>query len=626
MNGPKIRPFGRGPVYWADRFRGIPGLISRRVSLHLDASKGLILTHSETSGHAKPESFIWKYIFSVDHKVVGIQYGLTAMFFLLAGFAMMLMMRWQLAYPGLPIPVVGQWAGPESDFLPDGTMVPETYNSLGAMHGTVMIFLAVVPFLVGAFGNYLVPLMVGAPDMAFPRLNMLSYWVYFVGGLIMLSSFVIPEGGAPNSGWTSYPPLAVTALGGQTIWLIAMIAIITSSLLGSINIIVTIIQLRAEGMTFFRLPFFVWTQFVAAFLLVMAFPPLEAAGVLMLMDRVAGTSFFMPSGLVLSGEPLEIAGGGSALLWQHLFWFLGHPEVYVLILPALGIVAEIIANNTRRPLWGYRPMVYSVLTVGFLSFIVWAHHMYLTGMGTTISAFFETTTMIISIPSIVILTALVGTLWGGSIRFNVPMWFAIAFIPMFGIGGLTGLPLGLAASDIHLHDTMYIIGHFHYIVAPGTIFAIFAGVYFWFPKITGRKMSEWLGHLHFWPSLIFMNGIFMPMFIQGMAGVNRRLYDGGVNYAHAQDVLVWNKAMTHSAFGLAIAQLPFLINFALSIRWGAKVDRNPWQATTLEWMAPSPPMGHGNFETEPVVCRGPYEYSVPGAAEDFSPQFQTERA
>lgn len=340
------------------------------------------------------ESFWRKYVFSTDHKVIGIQYGITAMIFLFIGLSLMLMMRWQLAYPGSPIPLIGRL------ITADGILTPELYNSFGAMHGTIMVFLGVVPMAVGAFGNYFVPLQIGAPDMAFPRLNMASYWVYFVGGVVMLVSFFVP-GGAAKSGWTSYAPLADIATTGQTFWLIGMVFLITSSLLGSVNFITTIVQLRAKGMTYMRMPFFVWAQFVTSFLLLLAFPPLEAAGVMQLMDRVAGTSFFLPSGLVVSGQPLDVSGGGSPLLWQHLFWFLAHPEVYVLILPAVGVVAEIVANNTRKPLWGYRSLVYSALFLGFMSFIVWAHHMFMTGMGTVISAFFQTTTMIISIPSVI---------------------------------------------------------------------------------------------------------------------------------------------------------------------------------------------------------------------------------
>lgn len=577
-------------------------------------------THAATehATHHHEESFIRKYIFSTDHKVIGIQYGITALLFLLFGFTLMMLMRWQLAYPGEPIPLIGSLLGPER--APDGVMLPEFYNQLGAMHGTIMVFLGVVPLAVGAFGNYVVPLQIGAIDMAFPKLNMMSYWMYFLGGVTMLVSFFLP-GGAANSGWTSYAPLSVIATMGQTAWLIGMIFLITSSLLGSINFITTIIQLRTHGLTFMRLPFFVWAQFVTSFLLLLAFPPLEAAGIMQLLDRVAGTSFFMPSGLVVSGQALPYSGGGSPLLWQHLFWFLAHPEVYVLILPAMGIVAEIIANNTRKPLWGYKSMVYAAIFLGFMSFIVWAHHMFLTGMGTVISSFFQTTTMIISIPSIIILTAFFLSLWGASIRFTTPMLFALAFLPMFGIGGLTGLPLGLAPPDIHLHDTYYVIGHFHYVVAPGTLMALFAGIYYWYPKVTGRKMNDVLGKIHFWGSFLFLNGVFMPMFIQGLAGVSRRLYDGGAQYAHAQGVLHWNEFMSVSAWLLGLAQIPFIINFFWSIKKGKKVEENVWEATTLEWAATtSPPLAHGNFARVPEVYRGPYEYSVPGASRDFLPQ------
>jgi cytochrome c oxidase subunit 1 len=339
------------------------------------------------------------------------------------------------------------------------------------------------------------------------------------------------------------------------------------------------------------------------------------------MDRLAGTSFFLPTGLVVSGTPLRATGGGSPILWQHLFWFLAHPEVYVLILPAFGIVAEVIANATRKPLWGYRAMVGSALFMGFMSFLVWAHHMFLTGMGPTMSAFFQVTTMIISVPSVVIVSSLLISLYGGSIRFTVPALFALAFLPMFGIGGLTGLPLGLAASDIPLHDTYYVVGHFHYIVAPGTLFALFAGIYYWFPKVTGRMMNPLLGKLHFWGSLIGMNGIFLPMLIEGLAGVNRRLYDGGRAYTFAAPVMHLYSGQWWSTVLLGAVQLFFIVNLAWSLVRGKRTVENPWQSTTLEWATTSPPP-HENFPSTPRVYRGPYDYSPPGTAIDFIPQQQ----
>ncbi|MFT5468214.1 MAG: cytochrome c oxidase subunit 1 [Verrucomicrobiales bacterium] len=610
--------------------------------------------HDEHDHHDPP--FWKKYIFSTDHKMIGMQYGITALIFLAIGFGLMMVMRWSIAYPGEPIPFLWRFLGEK--WAPGGVVSADFYNIGGAMHGTIMVFLGIVPLAFGAFGNYVTPLQIGAPDMAFPRLNMASYWFYFVGGCIMFASFFL-ESGSAKVGWTNYSPLATnTDMGytgwdlfwtGQTQWLVAMVCLITSSLLGAVNFITTIINLRAKGMTWMRMPFFCWAMLVTGFLLLLAFPPLEVAAIMQLMDRVGGTSFFIPTGLYVGGDLVHAAGGGSPLLYQHLFWFLGHPEVYVLILPAIAIVAEIIPNNTRRPLWGYKTMVGAVLVLGFLSFIVWAHHMYLTGMGSAISTFFQTTTVLISIPSVILITSLLISMWGGSIRFTVPMLWATAFIPMFGIGGLTGLPLAFNLIDLHLHDTYYVIGHFHYVVAPGTIFALFAGIYYWYPKQTGRYMSKFLGHLHFWPSLICMNLIFAPMFVQGMAGMHRRAYDGGAAYEQIAgqvwleadnwfagifnwvfrdgaslpiQVIDLNMLTSFGAWALALAQIPFVINFFSSVFIGKKTNSdNPWDGTTLEWATPTPPP-HGNFLTEPEAFRDPYEYSVPGADRDFTPQFE----
>ncbi len=594
-------------------------------------------TQTSTADHAHGEhdhhheqNFWQKYIFSTDHKVIGIQYGIVSLLFLFLGFILISCMRWQLAYPGQPLPILGNLI---NDLYggADGIMTPEIYNMFGAMHGNIMVFLAIVPLGFAAFGNYVVPLQIGAPDMAFPRLNMASFWLFFVGAILIFGSMFIP-GGPAQAGWTSYSPLASSVpTNGQAYWLVGLVILIASSLLGAVNFIATIIQLRAPGMTWMKMPFFCWAQFVTAFLLLLAFPPLQVAGIMQLFDIVFDTSFFLPTGLIIGGQPAEISGGGSPVLWQHLFWFLAHPEVYVLILPAVGMVSEIITNNTRRPLWGYKTLIYAVMTLGFLSFIVWAHHMYLTGMGTVISTFFQTTTMIISIPSVIILTCLFLTLWGGSMRINTPMLFALAFLPMFGIGGLTGLPLGFSYSDLYLHDTYYVIAHFHYIVAPGTIFAFFAGIYYWFPKATGRYMSDYWGRVHFWLSLVFMNLIFMPMFLQGLAGMHRRMYDGGVTYAGTATpeegvvgiltkYVEMNQTISIAAWCLGLSQIPFIINFFYSITNGKKVESpNPWKATTLDWQTPTPPP-HGNFDGPIEVFNGPYEYSAPGTDDDFLPQ------
>ena len=605
--------------------------------------------------HDHHEPGFWrKWVFSTDHKMIGIQYTVTGLAFLFFGFGLMMIMRWSIAHGAEALP---SWLGdvmfkifgksvfepvvdPVTKALAGYSLSTQGYNIFGAMHGTIMVFFGIVPIAFAGFANFVLPLQIGTVDMAFPRINMASFWSFFISCVIMVWSFFV-EGSAAKSGWTNYPPLAGIAdsgpnihhvFNGGTLWLLGMVFNITASLLGSINFIATVVQLRAPGMTWGRLPFFVWAQFITAYLLLLAFPPLESAAIMNLFDRVFGSSFFMPTGLVTGamgsdGSPLVFSGGGSPVLWQHLFWFLAHPEVYVLILPGIGMVTEIIACNSRKPIWGYKSMVGAIFTLAFLSFIVWAHHMYMTGMGPKVSAFFQTTTIIISIPSVILLTALLLSLWGGSIRFNTPMLFATAFLPMFGIGGLTGIPLAFNAVDLYMHDTYYIIAHFHYIVAPGTIFAIFAGVYHWFPKATGRMMNEFLGKLHFWGSLVAINCLFMPMFLQGMAGVHRRWWDGGKGSydATVQPVLHWNDTISKAAWVLGAIQLIFVFNFCWSIFRGRKVPNdNPWNATTLEWQTPTPPP-HGNFIKEITVYRGPYEYSVPGEDKDYTPQSEPPR-
>ena len=573
-------------------------------------------------------SFVEKYIFSTDHKTIGIQYAITGLAFLFFGFFLMMIMRWSIAFPTEQLPAWLAWfpnilQGGLDRWAPDGLVNGELYNMLGAMHGTIMVFLGIVPIAFAAFGNYVMPLQIGAPDMTFPKLNMWSYWLYFVGGVVMLGSFFVPSGAA-QSGWTNYSPLASLAqpangfwemlVTGQTLWLLAMVFLISSSLLGSVNFITTIINLRAKGLTWMRLPFFVWAMLVVAFLLLLAFPPLEVAAVMQLMDRLAGTSFFMPTGLVEGDQVLPISGGGSPLLYQHLFWFLAHPEVYVLILPGIAIVSEIIPANTPPPTLGLqvdglrssRSRFPRFHRMGSPHVSHWngEHDFHLLPVHhrDDLGSFGDPAYLSHDL-----------SLWGGSIRFTTPMLFATAFLPMFGFGGLTGLPLAFNLIDLHLHDTYYVIAHFHYIVAPGTIFAIFAGIYHWYPKATGRYMSHFWGHVHFWPSLICMNGIFLPMFVQGMAGFHRRWWDGGKYFEDgmASEYLYLNEYITYFVYALAIAQIPFIINFFVSAKIGKKVESdNPWGATTLEWATPTPP-GHGNFLVEPVVYRDPYEYSVP---------------
>jgi cytochrome c oxidase subunit 1 len=544
------------------------------------------------------EISIWRtYIFSTDHKMIGRQYLFLGLFMALVGGFLAYVMRWQLAFPDTAVPGFG-FVG------------PETYNVLVTMHGTTMVFFVAMPILLGAFGNFLIPLMIGARDMAFPRLNMLSFWTLAVGSLILLSSFFVP-GGAASAGWTGYPPLSARPIytgvtWGLNLWLLAHAIEFASFLMGGVNFLTTAITMRAPGMTFFRLPLVIWQQLTAAILFLLSVGPLIAATVMLLMDRIAGTSFFVPS------------GGGDPLLWQHLFWFFGHPEVYVVLLPAVGFVAEVLPVFSRKPLFGYRWIIYSTITAGILSFMVWAHHMFLSGMDPRLAMPFSLTTILISVPFAILVFAMIATLWGGSIQFATPMLYALGFVAMFIVGGLTGIFNGSAPANIQVHATYFVVGHFHYTLLSGIFFGGFTGIYFWFPKMFGRMMNERLGKIHFWLTLIFFNATFFPMHLVGLGGMMRRIANP-LQYEFLQSLQPINVFITISAIGLALSQLVFLLNVGWSLVAGRKAERNPWQATTLEWATPSPPP-HGNFDALPVVYRGPYEYSSPEASEDWLPQ------
>jgi cytochrome c oxidase subunit 1 len=494
--------------------------------------------------------------------------------------------------------------------MTDGYMNPAFYNTLFTMHATIMIFFVVMPILVGCFGNFLIPLMIGTRDMAFPVLNMLSFWVGAVAGVIMLAGFFVP-GGHAAGGWTSYAPLtAVTQYTGvdwgQNLWCISLIILGLSSLMGSINYITTIINMRAPGMTYFRLPLVIWSLFIVAILLLLALPVLTSALAMLLLDRMAGTSFFLPE------------GGGEPLLWQHLFWFFGHPEVYILILPAMGIASDILSVFSRKPIFGYRAMAFSMIGIAFLSWIVWGHHMFQSGMSPTLGFSFMVTTMVIAVPSAIKTFNWLGTLWGGSIRFTTPMLNALAFVSMFVIGGLSGIFMASTPVDIFIHDTYFIVAHIHYVVFGGSVFGLFAAIYYWFPKMFGRMMNEPLGKIHFFATFIAYNCAFVPMHILGVGGMMRRIYNP-MQYEFLQPLQPINVFITWSAIALGLAQIPFVINFFWSLFAGRKAERNPWEANTLEWVAPSPPP-HGNFDAIPVVYRGPYEYSSPEVTEDYLPQ------
>ena len=565
-----------------------------------------------TVEHA-PTSFVRKYIFSTDHKVIGIQYLITSLFMLLFGGFLAMLIRWQLGWPGHPLAFMEKLA---PNGMPGGIMVPEYYNMLFTMHGTIMIFFAIIPLLVGVFGNYLIPLKIGAGDMAFPRLNMISYWLIPPAIAVLCAGFFL-EGGAAAAGWTSYAPLSTTMGPGQTCWIVALLIVGTSSIMGAVNYVTTIINLRAPGMGFFRLPLSIWALFITAIIILLATPVLASAAIMLLFDIKLGTSFFLPAGLIIDGVA-QAHSGGQVLLWQHLFWFYSHPAVYIMILPAMGIASEILPVFARKPLFGYHSMVYALMAIAVLGFLVWAHHMFASGMNPTLGTSFMVSTMVIAVPSAIKTFNWLGTLWRGSIRFTTPMLHAIGFVSMFVIGGLTGIFVAATPVDLYLHDTYFVVGHLHYVLFGGSLFGIFAGITFWYPKMFGRMLNESLGKLHFVLTFLFFNGAMFPMFILGIAGMPRRIYDYQ-GYAHLAHVGGINRMMSVSAFCLLAAQVLFIANFFWSLFAGKKAGDNPWQANTLEWATSSPPP-HGNFTKALTVYHGPYEYSVPGRKEDWLPQ------
>jgi len=574
------------------------------------AHPGSELHGASTHGHHEL-SFFNKYIWSEDHKTIAIQYLLSTLFFLIIGGLLAMGVRYQLAFPGAPVPLIGgllpKWLVTDS-----GAFSPGGYNALFTMHATVMVFLVVMPLLVGVFGNFLIPLEIGAPDMAFPFFNALSFWLFFTSGVVLLASFFAPNG-MPASGWTSYAPLSAHAAyngtqAGQSLWCIGIFINGLSSIAGATNYITTVINMRAPGMKMFRLPLPVWALLVTAFLLLLAVPVLSAAAAMLFFDLNFGTSFF-------SGDNY-----GQPLLWQHLFWFFGHPEVYILILPSMGLVSEIIAVFSRKPIFGYKAMVFALMAIGGLGFIVWGHHMFVSGMNLMLSATFSFSTMVIAVPSAIKTFNWMGTVWGGSIRFTTPMCFALAFVSMFVIGGLSGIYMASTPVDLFIHHTYFIVAHIHYVLFGGSLFGVFAGIYFWYPKMFGRMMNEFWGKVHFVLMFMFFNLTFFPMHNLGLNGMMRRIADPTV-YDHLRSQQPLQIFITLSAFGLGLSTIPFFVNFFYSMFKGPKAPKNPWNSATLEWTVPSPP-GHGNFAVTPTVYHGPYEYSVPGMQQDFLPQNQ----
>ena len=570
--------------------------------------------------HHHKETFITKYIFSQDHKMIAKQYLFTGVFFMgIIGILMSALMRMQIAWPEEPNIffdfLLGKWA-------PEGVMDADIYLALVTMHGTIMVFFVLTAGLSGTFSNLLIPLQLGARDMASGFLNMVAFWLFFVSTVLMVASIFV-EAGPAAAGWTIYPPLSALEMAqpgsglGMTLWLVSMAFFIASSLLGSLNYIVTVLNLRTKGMSLTRMPLTIWAFFVTAIIGTISFPVLLSAALLLIMDRSFGTSFFL-SDIFIQGEVLHYQGG-SPVLFEHLFWFLGHPEVYIVLLPALGIASEVIATHARKPIFGYKAMIISILAIAFLSTIVWGHHMFVTGMNPFLVSVFTFTTLLIAIPSAVKAFNYITTLWKGNIQFNTPMLFAIGFVSTFITGGLTGIILGDSALDINVHDTYFVVAHFHLVMGISALYGMLAGIYHWYPILFGKMMNKNLGYIHFWVTAISAYGVFFPMHFIGMAGLPRRYYTNS-NFPLFDDLADTNQIITMFALMGAAVQLVFLYNFIYNIFYGKKAPQNPWKSTTLEWTASQKHI-HGNWQGKiPEVHRWPYDYSKPGYKEDFVPQ------
>ncbi|WJS96345.1 cbb3-type cytochrome c oxidase subunit I [Flavobacterium johnsoniae] len=576
--------------------------------------------HDHEHEHHHKDTFITKYIFSIDHKMIAKQYLITGIIMGIIGIAMSLLFRMQLAWPEESFKIFNVLLGDK--FAPDGVMANDIYLALVTIHGTIMVFFVLTAGLSGTFSNLLIPLQIGARDMASGFMNMISYWLFFLSAVIMLCSLFV-ESGPASAGWTIYPPLsalpqAIPGSGtGMTLWLVSMAIFIASSLMGSLNYIVTVINLRTKGMSMTRLPLTIWTFFVTAIIGVISFPVLLSAALLLIFDRSFGTSFFL-SDIYIAGEVLHYQGG-SPVLFEHLFWFLGHPEVYIVILPAMGLVSEIMATNARKPIFGYRAMIMSVLAIAFLSTIVWGHHMFISGMNPFLGSVFTFTTLLIAIPSAVKAFNWITTLWKGNLQFNPAMLFSIGMVSTFITGGLTGIILGDSTLDINVHDTYFVIAHFHLVMGISALYGMFAGIYHWFPKMYGRMLNKNLGYIHFWITAVCAYGVFFPMHFIGLAGLPRRYYTN-TNFPLFDDLQNVNVLITTFALVGGAFQLVFLYNFFSSIFYGKKAIQNPWKSTTLEWTTPVEHI-HGNWPGEiPHVYRWPYDYSNPNHDVDFVPQ------